>query len=480
MIITKTEQFNRRFLYDLAELVIFKREYLDEISRWEREGRLLDIGYGRQPSRKVKFLGSYFEKKVGSMVTDIDVNVLVEQHDLKNPKFYLRLNSVLATLDRTPFRFVSFTCGYVKGLSPPWSITEQGQCQFSITKVEHWLRSVKSEYPAIYNLVKPYLDKPTISMVDVIKADQAIEPVISLTWTKQEIINGYKDYNGTRYNFMDTLYTYTGYRIMNLLYNYRGDYCMVEFLFIVKTDRGRPTTDSASYYIDNVYKKIKYLKRYLRPDMISAFTEERKQEVGKLSALSTFIQLLTTLKTNQMVAPSKLKEMENYARQYASEHNINTIDYAELQILIEKRVSPLYRKYREFIKPEARLELFTFDILAVQANEQVSRQVLLERERSGTSCPLFPMSVKQIEWLYRKAEDVLIDPYRLYRCIADAANESVYSLSVVVDRVFTDKPYKIRKEDGEVYRLSLNNKVVAVSQVLEYLQRVALTDKIEN
>ena len=101
MIITKTEQFNRRFLYDLAELVIFKREYIDEISKWEREGRLLDIGYGRQPSRKVKFLGSYFEKKVGSMVTDIDVNVLVEQHDLKNPKFISALEKVVAACEKS-------------------------------------------------------------------------------------------------------------------------------------------------------------------------------------------------------------------------------------------------------------------------------------------------------------------------------------------------------------------------------------------
>ena len=58
MIIRKTVKFHRKFLRDIADITIFKKEYMDSIERWENDGKdLFQVGYKNQPSKTLKFLG---------------------------------------------------------------------------------------------------------------------------------------------------------------------------------------------------------------------------------------------------------------------------------------------------------------------------------------------------------------------------------------------------------------------------------------
>lgn len=476
MIIIKTEEFHRRFLYDLAALTIFKKEYLESIQKWDREGKLLDIGFGKQPSNNVKFFGSYFDKKIGNPITDVDVILLV--NSVGDIRFYLRLVDILKNLDRTRFKFVRFYCGYIEGLQPPWQIGEHGDCTFNLEKVEAWMANVKEKYPAIYAKVAPYLAKDSISMDDLIKADHAIEPNISLTWTREEIIKGYKMHNGLKYDFRIAMHTYNRYRVMKFLYEYQGKYCLVDLNFVSR-DKSIPRTqkDSVTYYTNDTYKKYKYLKKMLEEDKMAEFMDERKKAIGHITPLAAFVELFTKLKKYNIIPPEKLRAMEEYAKDYAKKNNINTIDDDKIQEMILEKITPLYEKYKNFIRDKYKEDIFVFNVRTLQLHDQVPKKVIIERQLLGYDCTLFPINIKQIKFLYKKAKETLLDPYTLYVCIHDAwLKTSGLPLNWVIDNIFTGKKYRITAKDDK-YVLYIDNKEVKTSSKLKKLQLKALTGK---
>jgi len=472
MIVTKTQKFHRKFLYDLADLTIFRREYLDSIEKWDREGKLFSIGYGKQPSKTVKFFGSYFDRKEGSYVSDIDVILLIDS--IRDERFYLRLNDILKKIDRTSFIFVRFYCGYIEGLEPPWKIGDYGDCKFNLEKIEKWMENVRNTFPSIYEKLKPFLVKDTISMNDLIQADQAIEPYISLTWTRDEIIRGYKIYNGVKYDFRTAMYNYPRYRVMKFLYRYEGSFCLVDLNFVAK-DRSIPRSsqDALSYYTNDIYKQYKYLKKLLRPDKLADYMEDRKQAIGLITPLAAFAELVSKLKKYNVVPPHKLAEMQKYIEDYARRNKIDATDYDEIQKLIVEKITPLYKKYSQFIRPEKKEDLYVLDIRVIQMNDQVPKKVILKREKLGYDCPLFPINVSHIKYLYKKSIYLLLDPYALYICIQDAVNKSSLPFPWTIENLFSPERYRIKFTENK-YTLYLHDKEVKKSANLKKLQKIAL------
>lgn len=472
MIIVKTENFHRDFLYNLADLTIFKNEYLESIQKWDRQKILNNIGYGNQPSRNVKFFGSYFEKKMGSTITDIDVILLV--NNVNDDRLYQRLPQILKNLARTHFKFVRFYCGYIIGLEPVWKIGEEGDCDFNIDKINKWLENIKKNHPNIYEKVKPYLVKKTISMMDFIKADKAIEPYISLTWTREEIIQGYKIHNGIRYDFRQTMINYKRYRVMKFLYEYNNSYCLVDLNFVSR-DKSIPrgSKDSVSYYIEDVYQMYKYLKKMLEPEKILSYIEDRKKEIGHITPLTAFVELINRLKKYNIVPEKRIQDLERFAKAYAKENKIDTIDYDKLQEIILEKITPLYDKYKAFVKEEFKPTIFLFSVRKRQLNIQVPIKVIQEREKLGYDCTLFPINVKHIEYIYKKAKDLLIDPYTLYDCIEKSSRDSTLPMPWIIENIFRPENYRIIEKDAK-YILYLEKDEVKVSSNLKKLQKIAL------
>jgi predicted nucleotidyltransferase len=475
MIVTKTEKFNKKFLYDLGDLSIFPYEYIESIKKWDRERKLLSIGFGKQPSKTVKFFGSYFDRKEGSYVSDIDVILLIDS--IRDEQFYLRLSNILKNLHKTNFVFVRFYCGYIQGLEPPWKIGDYGECTFNLEKIEKWLENVRYTFPSIYEKLKPFLAKDTISMDDLIRADQQIEPYISLTWTKDEIIKGYKIYNGIKYDFRTAMYNYPRYRVMKFLYNYEGGYCLVDVNFVAK-DKSIPRSsqDALSYYTNDVYKKYKYLKKLLRPDKLGEYMQERKNAIGHITPLAAFVELVSKLKKYDVIPVDKLAGMQRYIEDYAKKNKIDTIDYKEIQELILEKITPLYKKYSRFVRNENKESLYVLDIRVIQMKDQVSKKVIRKREKLGYDCPLFPMSIEHIKYLYKKSVNLLLDPYVLYTCIKNAVNQSSLSFPWTIENLFSLKRYRIEVAQDSKYTLYLNDKEIKKSSSLKKLQKIAIID----
>lgn len=473
MIIRKTKSFHKKFLRDLADITIFKNEYLDSLERWEREGKdLFDIGFRKQPSFRVKFVGSYFDKAEGDYVTDIDIISIINSSN--DPQFYMRLKDMLKNIDKTPFRFIRFYCGYIKGLTPPWKIGE-GDCSFDIEKVDDWVRSIRLSHPDIYKKVEPYLTRSTVSMKDLINADAAIEPFISLTWTQQEIIQGYKIYNSVRYDFETEMINYPRYRVIKFLYEYEGKYCLVDLNFVAKDNSiPRDTTSiPLTYYKEELYKKFKYFKKMVNLKYSEEFSKERKAAIGKITPLAAFVELTDKIKKYNIVPQDKLEKMVAFSRDYARENVINTIHYDEIQALILEKIRPLYEKYRHLISEEYKLQIYIYDIRTLQINQQIPKEIIAKRHLPEYDCSLFPIRVDHIEYLYKKAKNLLLDPYKLYGCIHESWINSSWNFPRLIEDLFVKKEYKIERGLGK-YKLYLDGNLVKSSPNLKSLQLIAL------
>ena len=476
MLITKTHEFQKKFLYDMADIAIYSREYREAISEWERKGKLDTIGLHNQPSRNIKFVGSYPTKAYGKFVTDIDTQSIIKS--INDPVFYTRLSQILENLDRTNFKFGRLYCGYIQGLQPPWKVGDAGECQFDYEEVNMWLQQVKRSHPHIYEKCKE-ISGEYISMADLVKVDTAIDPYISLTWTRSDIIKGSKVHDGLVYDLKECMTTYDRrQRIFKYLYKYNGNYCLVDVALFAK-DLSIPSTSKNMlvYYTGNVLKKFKLLKKNLIPDFYSEYFKDISETIGHITPLAASIELIDNCKKYNIMSDIEIKKMEEHAKEYAKKHKIETIDYSYLQKMISDRLGPLYVKYRQFVLPEKKRELYVYDIRTIQINEKVSKRVITLRNRLGFDCSLFPVNVKHIEYLYDKSMDSLLDPYQMYRCIKDACDLHNLYMPLVIENIFTKENYKIKSKDENTFILLKDKIEVKESKNLKKLQRIVLIGK---
>lgn len=471
MLIKKTEDFHKAFLYDLADLTIYKHEYIDSLRKFDQEGKLNTIGFGNQPSKNVKFFGSYFTKQFGSDISDIDVILLVKS--ISEPNLYLRLPQILKNLHNTHFKFIRFYCGYIKGLEPPWKIGDAGSCNFDYTKVKEWIKSIKKDYKEVYEKIKPFLLKDTISMLDIVHADEAIKPLISLIWTKEEVIQGYKIYNGVKYDFRETMINYKRNRVIKLMYEYKNSYCLVDLnIFTRDSSVSIGPKDILSYYTDNRYKKFKYLKKLLDKTVLDEYLQDTRKNIGHITPLASFVDLIEKLKKYNLASKAKIQSLEKEAQTYASRNNIPTINYDELQKIILEKIEPLYTKYKVFIEDKHKLNMFIIDVRLKQIEDQVPIEEIIERQKQGYECPLFPMDVKHIRFLYFKCTDLLLDPMETFKCLRKACRKKGIDIRKAI-KVLDSGDFKISKK-GDTYSLYKSSQLVARDTDLKNLQLKAL------
>jgi hypothetical protein len=473
MLITKTPEFHKKFLYDMIDIAIFSKEYKLAIIDWDRKNQLNTIGYRHQPSRNVKFVGSYFSKDYGKLITDIDTQCIIRS--VNDETFYTRLTQILQNLDRTNFKFGRFYCGYVKGLQPPWNIGDSGECLFDAESVDKWLEEVKTSHPLIYEKCKK-LTGDTISMADLVEVDTAIDPFISVTWTREDIIRGYKVLDGERYDLKESMINYDRQRVFKYIYKYKNSYCLVDVTLLAK-DLSIPKSSKnmVVYYTNNIQKKFKVLKKILNPGIDSEYFKDISKSIGHITPLASAIEMIDKCKKYQIMSPAEITEMERQALEYSKAHKIDTINYKQLQNMISTRLEPLYIKYISQVLPEKKRELYVYDIRTLQIGEKVNKEKIKLRKTLGFDCTLFPINVKHIEYLYDKSLDALLDPYQMYKCITDVCRIHNKYMPSVVENIFTKENYKIISTTEGLFVLLKDKTEIKQSRNLKKLQKIVLT-----
>jgi hypothetical protein len=231
------------------------------------------------------------------------------------------------------------------------------------------------------------------------------------------------------------------------------------------------------YYTGNVLKKFKLLKKNLIPDFYSEYFKDISETIGHITPLAASIEMIDNCKKYNIMSETEIKDMEEHAKEYAKKHKIETIDYSYLQKMISDRLEPLYVKYRQFVLPEKKRELYVYDIRTKQIDEKVSKRVITLRNRLGFDCSLFPVNVKHIEYLYDKSMDSLLDPYQMYRCIKYACDLHNLYMPLVIENIFTKENYKIKSKDENTSILLRDKIEVKESKNLKKLQRIVLFGK---
>ena len=113
--------------------------------------------------------------------------------------------------------------------------------------------------------------------------------------------------------------------------------------------------------------------------------------------MSTLQRIHIPIKKYKLIPIEKLTK---FIRIYADEHKIGTVDYDKLQGILREKITPLYEKYKKFIKDEYKEDNFVLEIRALQLEQQVPKSLIEKRQKSVYDCTLFPMNAEDIKVIY--------------------------------------------------------------------------------
>jgi hypothetical protein len=480
----KTPQFNKKFLTDLASIVVFSKEYRDELKRSQDN---LEVGYKNQISKKVKFVGSYTTKKYGDYLTDIDVVQLVYWDE----KVVTRLSQIMQNLDNSNFIFIRFYCGYIEEIAIPWVLDGNGSCRFTLSDLDNWVGVIKNYIPSTaYEKILKIYNQKSLSFKDIMDIESLVEPYLSLVWTKQDIINGYKIFGGKRYNLLDMLQKYPRKKVIKYMYRYslyepesktfRNEYCLVDvalkkklFGLQVKTS---DDIELKAYYERDTFKMIKYMKKYL-PEQVRSIdhTQAVRSKISKYTPLAGRIELIEKCKKYNVISQGELDNLLLDAKKYAITHDIPTLDYNELQKIIYDKTKDVYSMFRDRIEPQFERLFTLFEIRGEEGNIKIPKKVIQDRLIKGVQCVFFPIDIKDMNNLITVALNAKLDPKKLLKCVYDSCEKLQLDIHTEIKKMFVhcSEEYKV-KDDSEGYQLFHKDQVIAKSKDVRPLQIIAL------
>ncbi len=418
----KTKEFHERLLHDLADIVIASKKYREQLNK---AGSNLEMSYKKQLFSSVKFVGSYPEKPYGSAITDIDFFQIVVFDD----KFLARIKQIFENLRYTNFIFVRFYCGEDSDLVPPWIIDAEGGCSFSLEESDRWLKKIKPildvrQLRSVYNHIWDILSRLSLSLRDLLDVEKLLEPYISISWTGEEIVKGYKTVNNKRFDFLRTLQTYKKKKTLKFVYRYEQEYCLID-MSLKQFQKDVQPPDFATiraYYENDTYKIIKSFKRYMKPEANQFYKDEFRKAVGNLTGLAGRLELISKLKKYRVLSPDVITRLENDCKEHAQKGGVCTTNEEELKSMIDKNTRHLTELFEKLVQPQFKPEIFIYQTRALEAGQQISKDVIRDRLRGGNMCPFYRIDITDLKRLYFISTRALLDPKKVLECLYEACN----------------------------------------------------------
>lgn len=453
----KTLAFHKQFLRDLASIVLKSKTYREQLESADT----FEMKFDKQLFRSVKFIGSYIEKPYGSIITDIDMFQLTRFDD----SFSKRMQQIFTNLNKSNFIFVRFYCGENSILTPPWIIDGTGSCMYSLLDAEMWLKLIEPilkdrGLEDVYNKIWVILSKNTISLSDLITVEKLIEPHASIMWSKEDIQNGYKMIDGERIDFLTTIQNYSKKKTLKFIYKYGKEYCLVDMSLrdFTKKDVADNIT-MRSYYEGDTYKIIKMYKRYMKPEYADFYKKEFRQAVGNLTGLAGRLELISKAKKYKLLEPAILKALEDDCKEYAKIYNIPTINEDELQKIIYKNTAHLEKLFKERIVDDYKMNIYIYELRAVESRQQILKDVLQQRVLDGNDCPFFPIHINDIKRLYDICKRALLDIQQVITCLYESCVLYKQDPFVEAKKLFDNTDLYIEKSEGG-YTLKQNKEII--------------------
>ena len=459
----KTPEFNKRFINDLSKIIFESKLYYEIL---KRDANIIpDYNYffeNKKLFNNVNFVGSFPGKKYNEIISDIDVVQIVKI----NNNFILRLQQIIKTI-KTPgsnFKFIRFYCGSREYLKMPWVIDDKGDCNFSLDNAYIWTEFIRPYIPAdVYMFIySKIIGSDTLSVKDLIEVEKIMEPYISISWTEDDIINGYKVDTGIQYNLLDTLQKNKNKNVIKFLYVYKNEgvkeYCFVDMSLKNRDLKTTINTERLySYYLNDSYKKFKGLKFNLPEKIKHNYRSDMANKIGHLIILYSNIELINKVSkyniNNRLIGVDDMNKLIAKVAAYASTHRFN-IDLSagqniagklkeaehSLNQIISHESDIFYTKYRKLVTDNYHLKMIIFDeIRAEDGAVQINKNILHARIQKGIKCPFFLLSGSELEKLISIALTNNINPFKFVKCIIDISINHKKTPSSVVNLLFSNQ-----------------------------------------
>lgn len=470
--IIKSEELFIYFLRQLKQICFYPETYENTLNKIEEELKvgnkdIFKAGFGNQPFEKIKFIGSFFSKKMGDYLSDIDVIEVVEYDE----KFVERWKVLLENIDKTAFIYMRFYCGEDKNLIPPWSIDGEGSCKFSLIEAEEWYHKVMNyEYlPEKGKMfLKRMMDKNTLSMRDLLEVEEEMKKYNTVPWEKDDLIKGYKIYNGQRFDLLNTLQTYDKKKTIRYVFLWENDSLLVDYS-LRETQRSiEPgSIEVRAFYFEDPIKIIKMYKRWIYPDYNDEYARVLNESTRKYTTIAFRLDMIMRIRRYKLLSEEKLLELEADLNEFIRKKGK---DYEQF-LLRDNNIDSVYEKILSLIREEATkginymnsvqrmmplkqlLTITIYELRSIEVQKQIPKSILQYRINKGYSCPFFQIDLSDLINLYYTALNCKVNPKVLLKCVYEVCEKSNCDLRMFVNTIFSKQVYKIERYDRYTYSL---------------------------
>ena len=492
--LAKSRDFHLQFMKDLIGVVLtnpenFKEQYKAAIQKDPE----LKVDYNHRPFKSIMIRGSYPEKSFGQELTDIDLFQLltIEKDGKAFPPFIKRLKEVLNNSERYNFIFLRLYLGRVEELQPPWNYDANGGCNFNYDKMKEWQQRVNNIIPSeiTRQQINNILNQPQLSLKNLLEVEKIIEPMMSISWSKQDILKGYKVLYGKRYNFEEVLVNSQEKKLLKFVYVYVNpatkmkDYCLVDVSIVKWVDSDeREKTDFyniasfSAFYQADIRKMIQSLRGYIPADKQQDYKNFLTQMFAPYSAILARQDLIDKLDRYSDISKSEISRLQTELFDYIqSNPKIPLKTIKEMKTRIQEIGPSIFDKVLDLVSLDKKYQVFLLLLRETESNQPLSISTIQARTKNGNSCPFFPIATADIKNMFFLANRAFINPHKLLECFYQSCVVNNTDPYIEASRTFTDANYSIKIFRGQAILYQNNNIVREVPERdLKQLQSIVL------
>ena len=413
----------------------FEANFLADVSKW--------ITINKR--RPLHLKGSYLVKQYGEVISDIDLEGFVDYRDNFHQFLYNIIRKNISN-PKSPFSFIQLGVGRYDGFKLPWSVDNNGGCDYNPQKVKEWFSefSNKNLVPqSVIKYIREKLFSEYINIRNLIDIETTLLPYSEINWSPKNIQDGFIVKNGKRYYLIDAFKTETP--VLEYIYSYDNQFIAIDLGLVDKNYRTRQTDAMYKYYTQNWYKVLKNYRWKIKPEFQPELLE-KTGEVNKLIALRYEIELFSRIQKipnfsyyfifksqlindlKQLGFSSDEKSFENTEREIEAQINDKLENYVQYFIPM------LDHKYKSSIIQQ--LER------GQEAQNPVNQQQLNERHAVGIKCPFFQTDTEEYEILSKLAVRLNLPTDFVVNCFSKIAIETKIPLQELV-QTFAQNNYSI-------------------------------------
>lgn len=372
-------------------------------------------------------MGSYKIKEFGEPITDIDLTAFV----YFNSKLLTIISSIIRRVNKgSKFFFLHMNCGIRKEFELPWTIDNDGGCNFNLKQLYEWFEQFvnnKRVPPHILEYIGNKVIKNILILRDLIDIENIIKPFAEILWNIDDIQRGFKIIDGHKYNLLDIMKSETP--VLEYVYIYENNIIAVDVGLLDKRYRNFPRR-MYSYYMDDWYKIMKSYRWKL-------LDEFRQEYLNVMKHINLFILVKYKIDLYKRIKPYN-DNLTNIAYKDMMEGlEMLNMDFNEsIEEELYEHVNNYLSKYIEYfisrLKPEFRTPFYIYLKRGIEAQIPTSLDVIKERESYGIKCPFFSTDIDDFEKIVNLSIRVLIDTDEMIKCINYISNKLNISIKEVI------------------------------------------------